>query len=130
MKPENRETITLVWGCVLIGGRSSRMGTPKHLIEQDGHTWIEQTVAIMRQQVAEVVIAGAGTLPPSLADVRRVDDIAGLAGPLAGILAAFRGYPQVSWLVVACDLPDMQDAALQWLLACRRPGVVAVMPEG
>ena len=129
MKPDSREAINPVWGCVLIGGRSRRMGAPKHLIEMDGRVWIEQTVAIMRQQVAEVVIAGAGTLPPSLANVQRVDDILGLAGPLAGILAAFRSYPQVSWLVVACDLPDMQEAALQWLLDCHRPGVVAVMPE-
>lgn len=118
-----------VWGCVLIGGRSSRMGTPKHLIEEHGLSWIEQTVAMLRQKVAQVVICGAGELPSSLADVTRVDDVAGLSGPLAGILAAFRGYPQVSWLVVACDLPDLEGAALQWLLDCRRAGVLAVMPE-
>lgn len=118
-----------VWGCVLIGGRSRRMGQPKHLLAPDGRPWIEQTVARLRQEVAEVVIAGAGLLPPSLAEVVRVADVDGLAGPLAGILAAFRRYPGVSWLVVACDLPDMETAALQWLLICRRPGVVAVMPD-
>jgi len=129
MIPENPEAATPVWGCVLIGGRSSRMGTPKHLIEQEGRTWIERTVAMLRPKVSQVVIAGGGALPPALADALRVADIAGLGGPLAGILAAFRGYPQVSWLVVACDLPDMEAAALQWLLDCRRSGVVAVLPE-
>lgn len=118
-----------VWGCVLIGGRSRRMGQPKHLLAPDGRPWIEQTVARLRQEVAEVVIAGAGLLPPSLATMVRVADVDGLTGPLAGILAAFRRYPGVSWLVVACDLPDMEAAALRWLLACRRPGVMAVMPD-
>lgn len=105
------------------------MGVPKHLIRENGLAWIERIVALLRQEVRDVVIAGSGELPASLSDVRRVDDVAGLAGPLAGVLAAFRGYSQVSWLVVACDLPDMQAEALQWLLACRQPGVLAVMPE-
>jgi len=123
------DKVTPVWGCVLIGGKSRRMGEPKHLLEQNGHTWIERTVAMLRQKVEQVVIAGSGELPASLADVVRLDDVAELFGPLAGILAAFRGYPQVSWLVAACDLPDMQKEALQWLLEWRRPGVLAVMPD-
>lgn len=118
-----------IWGCVLIGGKSSRMGQPKHLLMQNGLTWIERTVALLRPRVEQVVIAGAGALPDSLSMVRRLDDIPDLGGPLAGILAAFRAFPQASWLVTACDLPFMQDEALQWLLDCRRPGVVAVMPD-
>ena len=124
-----RMDVDPVWACVLIGGKSRRMGNPKHLLEQDGLTWIERTVSLLRPRVEQVVIAGAGYVPASLAGVRRVDDVTELGGPLAGILAAFRCYPQVSWLVAACDLPDMQDGALQWLLDCRRPGVLAVMPD-
>jgi len=105
------------------------MGHPKHLLERDGLTWIERTVALLRPRVEQVVIAGAGVLPASLNTVRRLDDIPGLGGPLAGILAAFRTFPQASWLVTACDLPFMQDEALQWLSDCRRPGVVAIMPD-
>ncbi len=126
---EDSKAAVPVWGCVLIGGRSRRMGVPKHLLDQNGVTWIERTVAMLQRKVAQVVISGCGDLPASLADLPRVDDVPGLAGPLAGILAAFRRYPQVSWLIVACDLPDMQEGALQWLLDCRNPGVLAVMPE-
>jgi len=118
-----------VWGCVLIGGKSRRMGCPKHLLHQEGRTWIERTVALLRPEVEQVVIAGAGRLPPSLTGELRVDDVPGLGGPLAGILAAFRRYPRVSWLVAACDLPDLETAALQWLLACRGPEVLAVLPD-
>jgi molybdopterin-guanine dinucleotide biosynthesis protein A len=126
---ENGVPADPVWGCVLIGGKSRRMGQPKHLLQQDGRTWVERTVSILRPRVAQVIIAGGGYLPASLAADRRVDDVPGIGGPLAGILAAFRGYPQVSWLVAACDLPDMQDEALQWLLKHRRSGVLAVMPD-
>jgi len=129
MTPEHHGATDPVWGCVLIGGQSRRMGSPKHLLQQGGRTWIERTVSLLRPRVAQVIIAGAGHLPASLAGERRVDDVPELGGPLAGILAAFRCYPQVSWLVAACDLPDMQDEALQWLLDCRRPGLLAVMPD-
>jgi molybdopterin-guanine dinucleotide biosynthesis protein A len=114
---------------MLIGGKSRRMGVPKHLLVQEGLTWAERTVHLLGQLVQQVIVAGAGVLPPSLLSLPRVADVEGLAGPLAGILAALRAYPEVSWLVVACDQPDMHQEALQWLLACREPGVLAVMPD-
>lgn len=124
-----QEDATTVWGCVLIGGKSSRMGTPKHLILQEGQTWVERTVALLQQLVDRVIIAGAGDVPSSLQALARVPDVPNIGGPLAGILSALRTFPQVSWLVVACDQPDMDPQALQWLLDCRGPGVLAVMPD-
>ena len=118
-----------VWGCVLIGGRSRRMGRPKHLIEAGGCSWLERTVTLLGHCVERVVIAGPGDLPATLVGTEHLADAAGVAGPLAGILAAFRAHPGVSWLVAACDLPDMEIDALRWLLACRAPGVVAVLPD-
>ncbi len=129
MTAEYQEGAPPVWGCVLIGGKSSRMGHPKHLLDQNGLSWIERTVARLRQKVEQVVISGGGVLPSALAGLPRVEDVPGLSGPLAGILAAFRKYPEVSWLMVACDLPDMEEAALQWLLDCRQPRVLAILPE-
>nr|WP_321466314.1 molybdenum cofactor guanylyltransferase [uncultured Desulfobulbus sp.] len=118
-----------VWGCVLIGGKSRRMGTPKHLIMQDGQTWVERTVTLLQQMLPRVVIVGGGELPASLHTLTRVPDVPAIGGPLAGILAALRAFPRVSWLVVACDQPDMRAEAIAWLLACREPGVLAVMPD-
>lgn len=129
MSVVRHDAVHPVWGCVLIGGRSSRMGTPKHLIELGGQSWVERTVAVLGQVVEQVVVAGGGELPPSLRTLPRVADIAELGGPLAGILAVLRAYPAVSWLVVACDQPDMHPDALRWLLSSRAPGVLAVLPD-
>ncbi len=49
-----------------------------------------------------------------------VDTQEGL-GPIAGILAAQACYPDVAWLVVACDLPFIDDSTLDCLLAERDP---------
>ncbi len=118
-----------VWGCVLIGGRSRRMGRPKHLLRQEGRTWLEGSVAKLREKVDRVVISGRGEIPAALADVPCIPDAPGPAGPLAGVLSVMRWQPYVSWLVTACDQPCLQPEALDWLLAGRHPGVWAILPD-
>lgn len=88
---------TPVWGCILIGGKSSRMGQPKHLIE-DGQkiTWLERTTEILAPLVDGIVVSGNGRLPERLADTIRLADVPGVAGPLTGIVAACRWQPMVS----------------------------------
>lgn len=118
-----------VWGGVLIGGKSSRMGRPKHLIKCHGITWLESTVGKLREKVDRVVISGAGDIPASLAGIPVVGDVAGLEGPLAGVLALLRWEPSASWLVTACDLPDLQPEALDWLLNMRLADTCAILPD-
>jgi molybdopterin-guanine dinucleotide biosynthesis protein A len=117
-----------VFGCILIGGRSSRMGAPKHLIEENGVTWLERTADILRPAVREVVVSGAGRLPDRLAGITQLADAPGARGPFAGILSAMRWNPYASWIVAACDMPGITRESIAWLLAQRRPGTWAVMP--
>ncbi len=118
-----------LWGCVLIGGKSTRMGTPKHLLESNGVSWLELILSRLRERTEDVVISGKSIIPDSLHDVTVVHDVPGLYGPLAGILALFRKYPGKSWLVAACDMPDIEVAALDWLLGFRSHDVRAVLPD-
>jgi len=119
---------TPVYGCVLIGGASRRMGRPKHLMESGGRTWLERTVEVLRPAVEHIVIAGAGDVPDALAGVTRLPDVPEAEGPMAGILAAMRWAPWATWLVAACDLPNLSAEALEWLLATRAAGVWATVP--
>ena len=118
-----------VYACVLIGGGSTRMGTPKHLLPKGEKTWLETTAELMSRHCRQVVISGAGDVPDSLGDCPRLADVPDAAGPMSGILAAMRWAPHASWLVVACDLPDMTPEALNWLLSTRTPGVWATVPR-
>ncbi|MCX5676003.1 MAG: molybdopterin-guanine dinucleotide biosynthesis protein B [Planctomycetota bacterium] len=118
-----------VFGCVLIGGRSMRMGRPKHLLRQGRGTWLEHTVGCLRPVVEKVVIAGAGEVPRALADVAHLPDAPGVSGPLAGILAAMRWAPWATWLVAACDLPNLSPQAIAWLLETRTAGIWATLPR-
>ena len=114
---------------VLIGGRSARMGQPKHLMRLGQGTYLEGVVHTVRSEVDEVVLLGAGDVPGDCSTLSRLADIPGVRGPKAGMLAAMRWSPLSSWLFVACDLPLVSPEALRWLLSERRPGVWAVLPR-
>lgn len=118
-----------LYGCVLIGGGSRRMGHPKHLLTRNGHTWLDHLLSVLAQQCQEVVISGAGEVPPSLATHIRIPDAPGVPGPLGGILSVMRWAPHACWLVCACDMPAFFPEAMEWLLAGRAPGVWAVLPQ-
>ncbi len=121
---------TPVWGCILIGGKSSRMGRPKHLIEDKNKiSWLERTTNILRPLVEGLVVSGTGLLPESLNDIVRLADIPGVAGPLTGILAASRWQPMVTWVLVACDMPHITPEAIRWLLSGRRAGCWGRIPR-
>ena len=117
-------------GAVLIGGRSSRMGRPKHLLRHEGgDTWLERALTTLTPFVGETFVSGAGQLPAALGTVARVEDLPGLQGPLAGIGALVRHRPFSSWLVLACDLPDLEPGAIDWLLSQRRGRWRALLPK-
>jgi molybdopterin-guanine dinucleotide biosynthesis protein A len=47
-----------------------------------------------------------------------VDSVAG-EGPIVGIRSALAAHPQAAWLVLACDLPFLSDAAIEYLVRAR-----------
>jgi len=114
---------------VLVGGKSARMGQPKHLLKVGVTTYLERIVETLRPQVDEVVLLGAADIPEGFSGLPRLADVRGIVGPMSGMLSAMRWAPLSSWLFVACDLPLVSSAALQWLLAGREPGVWAILPR-
>ena len=119
-----------VYAGVLIGGESRRMGRPKHLLPASGGlTWVERIVSVAEPLAGQMVLLGKGEVPPSLQRLPALHDVEDKEGPLAGILAAMRWRPEVSWLFLSCDTPKLSEEALRWLLANRKPGVWAVLPR-
>lgn len=123
------EPAPVVNGAVLIGGASRRMGRAKQSLEIGGRTLAEVAVAALERHVGRVVLVGSGPVPDSLRGLERVADPAGIAGPMAGVLAVLRRVPDAAWVVAACDLPRVSPPAVRWLRGCRRRGIWAVLPR-
>ena len=115
-----------LFGLVLTGGKSKRMGTDKahmvyHSKPQQLHTadllapYCERVFISCRSEQVATLPQGYEALPDTFTDL----------GPLSGILSAFRQYPNSAWLVLACDLPLMQPVTLEQLINGRRPYKIA-----
>ncbi len=118
-----------LYGLVLIGGKSRRMGTPKHLLTTGGRTWLARTAELLAPLCERVMVAGVGRMPDDADGLVRLADVPDAAGPMAGLLAAMRWGPRACWLVAACDLPALSAGALDWLTATRAVGVWATLPR-
>ncbi len=81
-------------------------------------------VSVRADQAAEPARARRPLIVDSVTS-EAAGDRARDGGPIIGIRSAFAAYPDVAWLVVACDLPFLSDAALDQLLTERDPAMLA-----
>ena len=97
-----------VTGIVLAGGRGSRMGgVDKGLQPLRGKPMIEWVLARLAPQVAEVIVNANQNIPAYEKYGYRVvpDEIAGFAGPLAGLHAGLKAAAHPLVVTVPCDSP-------------------------
>jgi molybdopterin-guanine dinucleotide biosynthesis protein A len=97
------------------------MGRDKAALEYRGRSQVAIAFDLVSHhcQRAFVSVRPEQTNDPARAALPQiVDEIAGL-GPIAGIAAAQAAHPEAAWLVVACDLPFLGDAAIARLVAAR-----------
>ncbi|MEJ1221918.1 NTP transferase domain-containing protein [Sediminicola sp. 1XM1-17] len=121
----------IIYGLVLSGGKSMRMGTDKgaivyHELPQREHLYhmLEEVcdktfLSIRSEQVNE--------MPKG---IHYILDNNEHRGPYNGILSAHKKYPNVAWLVLACDLPLMDLKGVKQLIAERNPKKVATAFAG
>jgi molybdopterin-guanine dinucleotide biosynthesis protein A len=122
---------------LLVGGASSRMGRPKQLVDFGESTLGEIAAHALSAAVdcdcdllsPKVAVLGAGPLPDKLQLLQRLPDAPGLAGPIAGLLAAHRWAPHAAWILAACDHPLLSASDIRWLIRQRRPGTWAILPR-
>lgn len=109
----------LIYGLVLVGGQSQRMGRDKALLSYGAEgTQLERTAALLQSVCPKVYISQRTEQAFSTPDGTEAiyDSVDEAKGPLCGILSAMRAHPNAHWLVLACDLPYVQTATLEKLI--------------
>ncbi|MCB1193772.1 MAG: molybdenum cofactor guanylyltransferase [Leptospiraceae bacterium] len=112
--------ISRLFGIVLCGGSSSRMGSDKGLIQKNGKTWGEYCATLLENYAKKVIISinekQYFKYHFLLQKYEFVADSIKLRGPLAGLLSVHLVYPGSSFLVLACDMIDMDSVILNKLI--------------
>jgi len=119
--------MTPLAGLVLAGGRSSRMQQDKAALVFGRRPQLAEAYALIAPRVARafVSVREDQRAEPLRASYPQVVDGGAGRGPVAGILAAQALDPKAAWLVVACDLPLLDGATLDELIAGRDPARLA-----
>ena len=111
-----------LYGLVLAGGSSTRMRRDKAALELHGRPQLAWGYALLTRHCERVFVSvradqrteGVRAAFPQIVDIHE-----GI-GPIAGIAAAQAAHPHAAWLVLACDLPFVDDELLAQLIAARR----------
>ena len=111
-------------GFILAGGKSSRMGSDKAFLKLQGQTLLARALQLVRGIAADVRIVGPRGKFEQLGPV--VEDLYSDRGPLGGIHAALSASTKNLNLILAVDLPRVEAAFLEQLVAKASTGEALV----
>ena len=112
-----------IYGLVLAGGESRRMGHDKALLVRDGHSQLAHIAALLDRITDRVYVSSRKEQQddPERSRFENIVDRHEGIGPIAGILSAMDTHPNADWLVVACDLPNIDERTLSYLIENSNP---------
>lgn len=113
-------------GIILAGGKSSRMGKNKALLEMGGLTIIERVAREISSVCSEVIIAGENSVSLGSLGYPVYPDIYPGCGPLSGIHAGLNSAGNWYSFVSACDIP-FPSADLMKRIISEKDGYDVVM---
>ncbi len=120
-----RNRIPKLYGLVLAGGKSTRMSKDKALLEYHGKPQQEHAYELLESLCDKVFVSSRDEEQSgAVAHDSITDKFIGL-GPYGGILSAFMEEPNVAWLVIAVDLPFLDQATIDNLVEHRNPSKLA-----
>lgn len=109
-----------LYGLVLSGGESTRMGTDKGRISYHGRPQREYVYTLLETLCDQIFLSirqeQVAGVDPSL---NKIIDSNAYRGPFNGILTAHMLFPEAAWLVLACDLPLIDLDTLKLLCESR-----------
>jgi molybdenum cofactor guanylyltransferase len=104
-------------GLILSGGLSTRMGEDKRLINYHTKSQEQYLFDLLSHYCLEVYVSlnqNQITNLPHIFDLNL-----SVKSPIVGILSAFEKHPESAWLVVACDMPFINQEVVEYLISHR-----------
>lgn len=110
---------------LLVGGASSRFGSPKALAQIDGETFADRGRRVLAEACDEVLVVGkSGELPFDV-----IDDASDVRAPIAGVVAGLRAAANDVAVFLPVDCPRVTAHLIRELGdACRDAAVSQTGP--
>ena len=114
---------------ILAGGKSTRMGSNKALLEVGGQGMLRRTAELLRPLVDDLFLVADDPRPYADLGLPAVPDIHPGRGAIGGIHAALARATRPLVLCVACDMPHLCRGVLELLLGADGGGADALVPR-
>jgi molybdopterin-guanine dinucleotide biosynthesis protein A len=110
-------------GLLLCGGASRRMRRDKAQLHYSGEPQLLRAWRLLTAFTERTFVSVRDSQhdEPLRASLPQLIDTYDAVGPVAGILSAHDAFPEAAWLVIACDLPLLDETTLRTLIAARDP---------
>jgi len=141
-----KEKIAPIKGLILVGGKSTRMGFDKSILDYHGKPQKQFAAGLLENNNLETfysvrdfsisleMISKDENVTLSAVErsqnLKEIPDAFLNLGPFGGICSAFQKDPNSAWLVLATDVPFVNDEIIQLLLQNRNPSKVATAIKG
>ena len=123
-----QEKIAPVQGLVLAGGKSTRMGKDKTRLIYHSKKQLDHTVDLLENNLLRTYVSVASA--DQSENPRTIEDKFLDLGAFGGICSAFQKDPNKAWLVLATDLPFVDQDLIKLLLKHRNPTKIATAIKG
>ncbi|MDI6767277.1 MAG: molybdenum cofactor guanylyltransferase [Bacteroidota bacterium] len=110
------ELRTDIVGVILAGGKSSRMGQNKAMLEFRGKPFIQHIAETLKEIFEEVIIISDDTEAYKFLYLPVYVDVYKNCGPLGGIHSAFINSNTENIFVASCDLPFINFDVVRFLI--------------
>jgi len=107
---------------ILAGGKSSRMGKDKALIEYNGKPQAIYLADLLSNYCKEVLISRnkkQEELPQCDYEIIYDDENIENQGPLTGLISAIKKYPNKNFFILYCDLVNVDNEIIEKLISAR-----------
>ena len=111
---------------IMAGGKSTRMGSDKALIPFRGKPMITHVIEQVRDLSSRIVIVTNEQSPYKQFGFPLISDVFQDMGPLGGIHAVLYRASTNYVLIVACDMPGLNRALLEHMIALRNEADIVV----
>ena len=120
MEIEDKNSQIKLYGLVLSGGKSTRMGKDKGVIQYHNLPQREHVYNLLSQVCDKTFLSIRKEQTSEISkDIASIIDKDEYKGPFNGLISAHKAYPKVAWLVLACDLPLLDLKAINQLISAR-----------
>ncbi len=108
-----------VTGIILAGGKSTRYGRNKALVDMDGLSMIERVISVMRAVFQNVIVITNTPDDYAHLGLPMYGDLIKGLGPIGGVYTGLSVITNEAGFFVACDMPLLNKELIQYIIEKR-----------